>query len=426
MRNHSDPSLQIKREDARSERLKILLSAYACEPGKGSEPEVGWQWAAHLSALCEATVLTRANNGPSITAEVNRRPALDKLHFLYQDLGSAAIRAKRSFGLHRPYYSLWQHSARKIINKEASGFDLAHHLTFASFRYATAIQGVKCPTIWGPVGGAEAIPMHLLPWSYPGSLAHELARNSSNALETLLSRFRNRRWKSYSRILASTRETVTLFKAHGIEATLFPTIGISRDQLPVPKAYSRTAGGELRLLFVGNLLYLKGIHLALHALAHSKAPARFTIVGEGPFRVECQKICSDLQIASRVDFVGKVPKAEIPELLTKHDVFVFPSLHDSGGIALLEAMAAGLPAIVLDCGGPAVALEDDCGFKVPVLCRDQIIAKIAEAIDFYASRPEKLAEHGMRARQRVVDHYLWEQKALQMLAIYKETINAAS
>ena len=61
-----------------SKRLKVLISAYACEPGKGSEPEVGWQWALQMARHHDVTVLTRANNRqaiePAIEALRGRQP----------------------------------------------------------------------------------------------------------------------------------------------------------------------------------------------------------------------------------------------------------------------------------------------------------------------------------------------------------------
>src|SRR2546423_7247549 len=58
-------------------RLKVLISAYTCEPGKGSEPEVGWQWAMHLAASHDVTVLTRSNNRPAIENALAGLPPSD-------------------------------------------------------------------------------------------------------------------------------------------------------------------------------------------------------------------------------------------------------------------------------------------------------------------------------------------------------------
>lgn len=74
--------------------IKILISAYACEPDKGSEPEIGWQWVKHLSQLCELTVITRANNRDAIETDLDGI-CCPNLKFEYIDLSSACRSFKK-------------------------------------------------------------------------------------------------------------------------------------------------------------------------------------------------------------------------------------------------------------------------------------------------------------------------------------------
>ena len=86
--------------------MKILLSAYACEPRKGSEPGVGWSAALLLSDEHDVWVLTRANNRAAIERELGRCP-LPRLHFVYYDLPSwARWWKRRRRGLQLYYLSL--------------------------------------------------------------------------------------------------------------------------------------------------------------------------------------------------------------------------------------------------------------------------------------------------------------------------------
>src|SRR3954463_16136226 len=130
------------------QRLKVLISAYACEPGKGSEPEVGWQWALQMARFHDVTVLTRGNNRP-VT-----EPALEGLkgkqplpHFVYHDRGPGLLEFKRLCKAHKIYYLLWQRSAREVVARlhEVHRFDLMHHVTFAAFRYPIAVWGHGAP-----------------------------------------------------------------------------------------------------------------------------------------------------------------------------------------------------------------------------------------------------------------------------------------
>src|SRR3954471_9943399 len=113
--------------------MRILVSAYACEPGKGSEPGVGWMWCRLLARFGEVTVITRANNRPSIEA-ASSIPEFSHLHFEYVDLPPWARRWKRGAKGARLYYVLWQFAALKRARRLVSDtkFDLAWHVTFAN------------------------------------------------------------------------------------------------------------------------------------------------------------------------------------------------------------------------------------------------------------------------------------------------------
>src|SRR2546422_9912961 len=97
-----------------ADSLKVLISAYACEPDKGSEPEVGWQWALQMSRFHDVTVLTRENNRANIERELPRLTG-PKPVFIYFDLAPVLLRMKKNLRMHRGYYVLWQRAANKII-----------------------------------------------------------------------------------------------------------------------------------------------------------------------------------------------------------------------------------------------------------------------------------------------------------------------
>ena len=115
--------------------LKVLISAYACEPSKGSEPGTGWNIVISLSRLHNVTVLTRTNNRAKIEAAQNIGQGR-KTQFIYYDLPGWATRMKKLLLLPVPlYYALWQAGAYLSHKKQIaeSGFDIVHHLTFNAF-----------------------------------------------------------------------------------------------------------------------------------------------------------------------------------------------------------------------------------------------------------------------------------------------------
>jgi glycosyltransferase involved in cell wall biosynthesis len=401
-------------------RLKVLISAYACEPGKGSEPEVGWQWALQMARFHDLTVLTRANNRPLIEPELERLKGKQPLpNFVYHDRGPALLEFKRRFKAHKIYYLLWQRSAREVIQRlhEVHRYELMHHVTFAAFRYPIAVWGHGAPCIWGPVGGIESIPAPLLPWRHPVSLAHEVLRNLHNVLQATPFHVLPRRARATTLILATTREMQRAFARLGFQAELVPTIGLKTAELPW-RPHPRSEG-PLKLLFVGNIITLKGLDLALEALKQSGANATFTLVGSGNYQEAAQALAKRLGLQDRITFAGRLPREQVLKLYPEFDLFVFPSLHDTGGYAVIEAMLNELPVLCLDCGGPAVAVSESCGVKVPLGPRPKVIAGLAAAFRQYDQDRTTLARHGQSARAVVLRGYDWDRKGEQMNECYQ-------
>ena len=142
--------------------MKILLSAYACEPNKGSEPGLGWNWAREIARNHEAWVLTRANNRPSIE-DTLRKGSIPSLHFVYYDLPDGVKSWKKGQrGVHL-YYLLWQWGAYRTAKKvhKQVRFDLVHHITFVSVRQPSFMGLLGIPFIFGPVAGGERAPWRL-------------------------------------------------------------------------------------------------------------------------------------------------------------------------------------------------------------------------------------------------------------------------
>ncbi|HXP60530.1 MAG TPA: glycosyltransferase [Dongiaceae bacterium] len=405
-----------------AQRLKVLISAYACEPNQGSEPEVGWQWALQMARFHEVTVLTRANNRAGIEAglaslgEQQPRP-----RFVYHDRRASLMSLKRWSKAVQLYYLLWQKSAREIIARlhEVHRYDLMHHVTFAGFRYPVAVCGHQAPWIWGPVGGIESIPAALLPWRHPGSLFRELLRNASNALQALPWHPLRRRARATTLLLASTPGMQQAFARWGVQSRLMPTIGLNPAELPY-RPHSASAG-PLRMLFVGNIIALKGLDLALEALTAAGVQATLTLVGSGNYLPAVKGRVAALGLGSRVTFKGRLPREQVLRLYADYDLFCFPSLHDTGGCAVIEAMCNELAVLCLDCGGPALAVRQGCGVKVPLGPRAEVIAGLAEGIRSYAQDRSVLADHGRAARQVILREYDWDMKGEQMNQCYRET-----
>jgi glycosyltransferase involved in cell wall biosynthesis len=158
---------------------------------------------------------------------------------------------------------------------------------------------------------------------------------------------------SAAAIFVRTSDTYRLLPAAmQKKSRVFIELGLRQEQISPRQALPP---GPPRLLFVGRLLYWKGVHIAIQALAKlvTRMPgASLTIVGSGPEEARLKRDVAAQGLTDSVKFIPWLPRAEMANVYDSHDMLVFPSLHDSGGTVVLEAISRGLPVICLDLGGP--------------------------------------------------------------------------
>src|SRR5437764_2674382 len=140
-------------------RLRVLASAYSCEPNKGSEPGVGWNWVLQIAKFSDVWVLTRTANRQAIEQELLVNPT-PNVRWIFLDLPRWARLWKRgNRGVHL-YYFLWQIQAYLTARRlhRVVRFDIAHHLTFVNYWLPSFLPLLPVKFIWGPVGGGESAP----------------------------------------------------------------------------------------------------------------------------------------------------------------------------------------------------------------------------------------------------------------------------
>jgi rhamnosyl/mannosyltransferase len=216
------------------------------------------------------------------------------------------------------------------------------------------------------------------------------------ALEPLYRPLRTRLLKRSRRIFVSgaAMASVTELAAHRGKVDVLP-YGISPRLGGRLSPYSgdrpvRRDGEPLRLLFVGRLVYYKGIGVLLKALS-LVLKANLRIVGDGADRNRLEALSVQLGVSTRVEFAGSIPDEDLIKAFADADVFVLPSVSraEAFGLAMVEAMANGLPAIstTLGTGTDWVNLDEVSGFVV----RPGDAKALAGAI-------ERLTDRELRAR----------------------------
>jgi glycosyltransferase involved in cell wall biosynthesis len=395
--------------------MRILVCAYACEPERGSEPGVGWNWARELARDHEVHVLTRENNRQPIERELKERPQ-PNMHFLYLDLPDAIRRWKRGQrGIHMYYYA-WQIAARRRARTEHRDrpFDVVHHLTFASAFTPALTWLPDVPFVWGPVGGGVRVPWRLAAGHGAHAILYEALRSGRRFLARYADPLLRMTWRRADLILVQNPDTLAWIpRRHRIRARVHPNAGI--DELEF-RPHREEVGRPL-VVAAGRLIHLKAFSLAVRAVAELGDPrVRLVVAGEGPERDRLGRLAWELGIADRVEFVGSLPRQTLLELFAAADVFLFPSLHDESPLVVAEAMAQGAVPVVLDLGGSS-SLVGDAGFVVPARgrTRREVVRLLANALREATAR-DGLAELRAAATERA-RVYCWPRKPAALAPI---------
>jgi glycosyltransferase involved in cell wall biosynthesis len=145
------------------------------------------------------------------------------------------------------------------------------------------------------------------------------------------------------------------------------------------------------------------------------------ILGHGVMTARWKKIAKRLNIESRCIWHGWVDKNRAIDIVSKADLFIFTSLHESTPAVIFEALSQGVPVICIDRCGQGDVVTDECGMKIPVTSSKQVIDGFAQAIQILAPNVEKRRRLAEGARRRVLQ-FSWELKAKLMIEVYESAL----
>ena len=400
--------------------MKILLSAFACEPNKGSEFAVGWSWAQSLArAGHQVVVLTSGESRPAIEPVLQRMQLDRSLRCEYFDVPKS-FRWQSRGPLHL-HAALWQWLAvgyaRELHEREQ--FDRVHHVTYAGLRIPSFMGRLGIPFVFGPVGGGERAPWRLR-WGYslPG-LIHDAVRDAANFM-IRFTPFMTDTFARAERIYVTSGETLRLLPPeYRDKAFVELAIGADDTDGMIVHSPQRPArrDGCFRVLYAGRFVDYKGMHIGLPAFARlvkAFPTARLTMAGEGPMKYRWQRLADDLGIAANLDWLPWQGHDAMAKLYAEHDVFLFAAMHDTGGMVVLEAMHHGLPVVCLKLGGPATLVNSSCGYAVDTDGKNakQVVTEMGDALISVAreTTPSPLVR-GARLRCR---DFSWREKVIRV------------
>ena len=396
--------------------MKILIAAAACHPTSGSEAYVGWQAISQLRREHDLWVLTSGWCQEGIQEFLENNPDWTNVRFIYVDRPlpchpNRLVARIQSWTRYRQWCCLAALEGKKLMGQVK--FDLAHHVTYATWRTGSPLSSLGIPWIWGPIGGGELFPWRLIPVLSPVAACFEACR-AINSLVSKRSAAVKEASASASLVLPNNPDTERLVlelgvpkeKTHQLTQSFLPEERLER--LNRKEAISPRECGELWCLAGGNLEGRKGVAIALHALTQLKRegiPFRYTYLGRGPELDHLKALAVGLGIEERVNFVDSLSGDEYVQALQSSHVYLLPSLREGVPVTQMEAMAAGCVPIVADCGGAGPMARSSGSQPILVTTKAQMTREIAGAIKMLWLDSERWNDLSQRASEAIRRRY---------------------
>ena len=408
--------------------LEVLVSAYACGPNRGSEIGMGWNWVTALARRCRLTVITEAE------FDDERAPAISKLDLLAEpvfhsiDIGEAARSRCWNQGDWRFYsdYRVWQRRAHDLAKRllTTQRFDLVHQLNMIGYREPGYLWRLALPFVWGPVGGHVQMPVRFLPTLGLKGAAYHVLRNLANAAQMRMSPRVRKAARRASVLIASTPDDASaMARLHDIDTVVLNETGSDPGHPAPPTPKSVSTGDTLRIVWCGKFASRKALPLALRALARAEpTPMHLDIVGTGPGVGKLKALASELNIAGRCTWHGRVPHAEALRLISENHCMLLSSLQEAATTVVMEALSCGIPVICHDTCGFGEVVNSRCGLKVPLVSPTRSISGFAQALQRLAREPDLLSKLSEGATDRAQE-FAWDRKSARMESLYRQALS---
>ena len=407
--------------------MKILINAYACSPGMGSEPGMAWNWVSNLARFCELHIITEGEFRDKIEEVVPTLEQGGNMHFYYNPVSEKIRTMCWNQGDWRfyKYYREWQWKtyllAKDICQKEH--IDILHQLNMIGFREPGYLWKLSrengVPFVWGPVDAKDKFPVAYLDGA---GLKTKLFMRLKNFLTGIQLRYSKR-------VLLAARQSSVIFSASSnsqrsfkkymnIDSPLLNETGCYVQDHPI---VDKTDKETFEVLWVGKMDFRKQLALALQTVAKSENnKLRLHIMGGGDAE-SYQSLAKSYGIADKCIWHGAVSHDEVQDIMQKSDIFLFTSVAEGTPHVVLEAISNNLPVVCFDTCGQGDAVNDKVGRKIPLSSPCQSVsdfAKLLNELEDNRSLLKQLSENCKERQQELS----WEEKAKTMMEWYEKIL----
>lgn len=400
----------------------ILVAAYDVSLGETSEGHVAFNILSRLAKRYRVVLLTRRNNRMRLLSGREFRDACPGVRVIGFDLPRWASWWKQGARFYGLYAYLWQMFWPMALRRRARlarTIRVVHVLNFHNDSITTSAWILHRPVVWGPVNHNELVPEWRREF-WP--LRASVRAQASFLLRTIAWRFDPLLRLSVAKVqvMLSAGPWVDrrLRLRSGTGLIRLSQLGVTASEFELRR---KPEGGhpdreEPLLVYAGRLDWLKGVDLAIDALARLPERVRLLIIGTGPAESRLRQLANARGVVDRVEFRAPVKRQELAEIYAGADLFLFTS-PEVAGLAWVEALACGLPVAGFS-GETELAQAAE---RLPGIHLAEDVANRETAVSSYAatiSRALAYADDRTLIRDSVLNKYGWDRVVQTIEAAY--------
>lgn len=389
---------------------KLFLVAYACEPGQGSEHEVGWKTAVSLSESQHITVITRLANQKKIEEYSQKVENIDFVFIENIFLNLIKKRGKFSY----LYYIFWQFTVFKYLKSKVNQSDIVHYITFGNIHLPTFIHFIKCRLFIGPMGGGSLVDYRLINKPKLFTIFRFMVHKTINGLSRFNILLRQLLRESEV-IYLRTNESLNLVpKAYRDKVKVFLETGVESKNIT-----SQAKKRQLkRIITASRLIESKNIDQVIATFYKIQKlvshEIKLQIIGNGPLLNKLKKEHS----SKFIEFLGKLPRHETLNCIKAADLYLSCSIKEGGSHSLFESAALNCPIACYHISGMEIFPKNESSIKViPSYNIENNTTILAEKVVHYFQN--NLIDDICRKNQEdLMSNYSWESVASRFINDY--------
>lgn len=407
---------------------KILITAYAVNPYKGSEDAMGWNIVLQAARNHEVIVVTRKNNQPAIDQFIALNPNLhtvfSQLSFLYFDWPKWLIFWKKGPLLSMIYFYFWQLSVAIWLKFKALPVDVVHNLNFHNDWTPTFLFILDKPLVWGHIGHHSKIPTQYIYKTY-GAFAYLKDRflwaikNFFWYVDPFLAICKRRA----AVIICMNKDVVAKLRLKN-NYIIHPSVAADEQVVLPPQQHI------FNVLSVGRFVPLKGFDLTIKSFAkfyHQLSPAqqqktRLTLIGKGPTKEILLEIALVEGVLQAIDFIGWIPHDLIKRHYQNASVFLFPS-HEGAGMVVPEAMSFSVPVVCFAGSGPGDFVHPETTLTVNIDAYSTTITQLASKLNQLFTNQKLMEKERALSLNRFQELFRWNVRGDMLHDVYAQALN---